>query len=204
MPRQTIPEARMPDDDAPGLATENAVLVAENDRLRGEIATLQAGAALSNDDAAARAALVAENERLRQLLAEAEGKAGGDRPRLVIVCATPGFRRGGVVHPQRAEYPLDAFTEAQLEAFAREPKLSLVPIGGEPIPNPLGVHGDGRPFLDVVGNAVGPGAMRVLADPDLRGRAHEAAVAQAVGAADAGIKTEALADTARLDFQGRR
>lgn len=52
---------------------------------------------------------------------------------ILIVCGTPGFRRGGISHPSRAEYPLDAFTQDQLDAFISEPRLEMVTVGGEPV-----------------------------------------------------------------------
>jgi phage gp36-like protein len=40
-----------------------------------------------------------------------------------IVSRTDGFRRAGIVHPLRASYPLDFFTQAQLDAIQAEQDL---------------------------------------------------------------------------------
>ena len=53
---------------------------------------------------------------------------------ILVVCGQAGFRRGGMMHPPRAEYPLDAFTAEQLALFRAEPKLHLVEVGGSAIP----------------------------------------------------------------------
>lgn len=48
-------------------------------------------------------------------------------PALTIRCTQPGFRRGGVAHPDEATYPADTFTRDQLVAFDAEPRLILTP-----------------------------------------------------------------------------
>lgn len=46
---------------------------------------------------------------------------------IIITAKTDGFRRGGIAHPAAGtHYPEGYFTEAQLEAFRREPQLVVV------------------------------------------------------------------------------
>lgn len=59
-----------------------------------------------------------------------------------IVCVLPGFRRAGISHPHRAEYPEGFFSDAQLLQLRAEPKLSVYEV--EPIPDPLDARGGGR------------------------------------------------------------
>ncbi|WP_459677192.1 HI1506-related protein [Acidisoma sp. 7E03] len=78
--------------------------------------------------------------------AGAEALAAG---RIVVTCRTPGFRRAGIVHPARKEYPLDAFTQEQLDAFEAEPELEVIVFGGTPeTDDALAADaGPGRPFI---------------------------------------------------------
>ncbi|EFH11593.1 HI1506-related protein [Pseudoroseomonas cervicalis] len=50
--------------------------------------------------------------------------------RVIILCASPGFRRAGIAHPERAEYPLGRFTASELLALRAEPMLSVQIIDG--------------------------------------------------------------------------
>ncbi len=45
---------------------------------------------------------------------------------VVITCTQPGFRRAGMAHPDRAEYPAGFFSAEQLEQLRGEPKLIVV------------------------------------------------------------------------------
>ncbi|GGG30966.1 hypothetical protein GCM10010964_18640 [Caldovatus sediminis] len=44
---------------------------------------------------------------------------------IVIRCRRPGFRRAGLAHPERAEYPAGFFTAAQLAQLRAEPMLEV-------------------------------------------------------------------------------
>lgn len=48
-----------------------------------------------------------------------------------ILCSRPGFRRAGWVHPKEQVYPAEALTDEQLEAFKKEPLLTVIEIEGE-------------------------------------------------------------------------
>ena len=45
---------------------------------------------------------------------------------ITILCTQPGFRRGGQVHPARAEYDNNHFTKAQMDQIKAEPKLTVI------------------------------------------------------------------------------
>lgn len=53
-----------------------------------------------------------------------------------IVSKIDGFRRAGIAHTREPkDYRVDAFTDAQLQALAKEPNLTIVSIGiDEPRP----------------------------------------------------------------------
>ncbi len=74
----------------------------------------------------------------------AAAKPGGF---ISIVSRTAGFRRAGIVHPLRAIYPLDYFTQEQLDAINGEPELELMAFGGEPVPADTAGAGVGMPFV---------------------------------------------------------
>lgn len=50
---------------------------------------------------------------------------------ITIVSRKEGFRRAGIAHPLRAEYPAERFTPEQLEQLQAEPMLEVI-ITGEP------------------------------------------------------------------------
>lgn len=52
----------------------------------------------------------------------------GPAPALTIVSRKPGFRRAGVEHPERAEYPAGHFTDEQLEQLKAEPMLTVIEV----------------------------------------------------------------------------
>jgi hypothetical protein len=54
---------------------------------------------------------------------------------IIIVSRKAGFRRAGIEHPPRAEYPGDHFSAEQLEQLKAEPMLEVI-ITGEPEPEP--------------------------------------------------------------------
>ena len=117
---------------------------------------------------------------------------------LLIVSRVAGFRRANIVHPLRAEYPLDYFSAQQLSAIRAEPMLTLVEVGGTAIPAKGIVAGPGAPFEDAHG-------VVVTTDAELEARAEEAVASEINDAADAGIKARALRDEARERFRrGRR
>lgn len=93
---------------------------------------------------------------------------------ILIVCGEPGFRRADLMHPSRAEYPLDFFTGAQLDALLAEPKLQLVAIGGDVVPRVGPAHGEAAP----------PRAV----DPLLAGRAAADAVSRPPNRAEPGLR----------------
>ena len=103
---------------------------------------------------------------------------------ILIVSATPGFRRAGVTHPSRAEYPLDFFTAEQLRQIRAEPQLQMVAIGGDPVPRP-------EPEPEV--------ATLPRVDPLLAGRAAADAISRPPTAAEPGLRNAAAAD----GFRGR-
>ncbi len=52
--------------------------------------------------------------------------------RLIRVhCRKPGFRRAGLAHPARAEYPAEIFSAEQLAALRAEPMLSVQEVEEE-------------------------------------------------------------------------
>ncbi|MBW6402077.1 hypothetical protein KPL78_29795 [Roseomonas sp. HJA6] len=121
-------------------------------------------------------------------------------PALIILCSTPGFRRGGIAHPARAEHPAGAFTFGELEAMAAEPRLQLIPLEavsegvgadahaafGGPVP----LAGDNSPSVDVGGDrdpATGAGP------DDMPGRPGAEAGTSAVDAPDGTVAAPAVA-----------
>lgn len=97
---------------------------------------------------------------------------------ILVVCGRPGFRRAGLLHPSRAEYPLDFFTQAQIETIQAEPLLTVVAVGGIM-----------RPRLDAPHLAPGP----VQIDPVLAGRAAADAVSSPPNRAEPGMRNQILA-----------
>jgi Mu-like prophage FluMu N-terminal domain len=59
---------------------------------------------------------------------------------VTIVSRVPGFRRAGMAHPNRAEYPASAFTPEQLALLQAEPMLEVI-ITGDPDPAPAKTKG---------------------------------------------------------------
>ena len=59
-------------------------------------------------------------------MAKTPKDAAPPAPALTIVCRKPGFRRAGVAHPDRAEYPAGHFTAEQLEQLKAEPMLTVI------------------------------------------------------------------------------
>lgn len=45
-----------------------------------------------------------------------------------ITCRQPGFRRAGLAHPARAEYPAETFSAAQIALLRAEPLLDVQEI----------------------------------------------------------------------------
>lgn len=66
----------------------------------------------------------------------------GVSPAVIILCRRPGFRRAGMAHPARAEYPAGAFTAAQLEALTEEPWLQVLPADAHAPRKDGGAGGD--------------------------------------------------------------
>lgn len=72
--------------------------------------------------------------------------------RLIVVCAKPGARVAGAVHPHLAEYSLGVFARAQLREMLAAPELRLFlgapataeRLGIEPAPAPEGTPAKGR------------------------------------------------------------
>ena len=62
---------------------------------------------------------------------------------VTIVSRKEGFRRAGMAHPLRAEYPIETFTADQLAALQAEPMLEVV-ITGEPDPAPVDPKKSGK------------------------------------------------------------
>jgi len=50
---------------------------------------------------------------------------------LTITCARPGFRRAGLAHPARAEYPAGSFSPEQLALLLAEPLLAVTFTAGD-------------------------------------------------------------------------
>jgi hypothetical protein len=48
---------------------------------------------------------------------------------LTIVSRKPGFRRAGIAHPARADYPAERFTADELAALKAEPMLEVIETG---------------------------------------------------------------------------
>lgn len=150
----------------------------------------------------------ADNPELASAQAEADALAGHIPPGriasdeaggyILIVSRKAGFRRANIVHPLRAEYPLDYFSAEQLSAIRAEPMLTIAEIGGAAVPAAGFVAGPGAPFEDAHG-------VVVTTDAGLEARAEETVAAEINDAADAGIKARALRDEARERFRrGRR
>lgn len=96
---------------------------------------------------------------------------------ILLVCGSPDFRRGGIAHPSRAEYPLNAFTQEQLDAFAAEPRIEMVTLGGgEPIAREVRMFGT-RSFL-----------LDQPRDPLLAGKAAENAISRPPNRAEPGMR----------------
>lgn len=123
--------------------------------------------------------LSADDARLRTMMADlatprVEVIQAKSERYILIVCGEPGFRRAGLMHPSRAEYPPDFFAAEQLAMIRAEPKLQLVAIGGEPVPREGPPHGDfaqARPL-----------------DPLLAGRAAADAISRPPNRAEPGLR----------------
>lgn len=101
---------------------------------------------------------------------------------IILLCSgKPGFRRGGMSHPPRAEYPLNSFTQEQLDEFEAEPRIELVAVGGTPIPRVTRLYG-ADPLLHLAPR-----------DPRLAGEAAEAAISRPPNRADPGLRNAAAA-----------
>ncbi len=120
--------------------------------------------------------LEALREAERASLTQDVLETGASPSYIMLVCGTPGFRRGGIMHPSRAEYPLDAFTAEQLEAFASEPRIEMVSVGGKPTPRSARLFG-ADPLL-----ATAP------RDPRLAGDAAAAAISDPPNRAAPGLR----------------
>lgn len=97
---------------------------------------------------------------------------------ILIVSTQPGFRRAGITHPNRAEYPLDYFTGEQLALLRAEPKLQVIEINGTAIPR--------------TGPAYGTAAREALAvDPLQAGQAAADAVSRAPNRTGPGLRNAA-------------
>lgn len=123
--------------------------------------------------------LAAVREAERAALTEDVLETGVTPSYILILCGTPGFRRGGFMHPARAEYPLDAFTSEQLDAFAEEPRIELVTVGGAPIPRATRLFG------------ADPLPAALPRDPRLAGDAAAAAISDPPNRAAPGLRNAA-------------
>lgn len=47
----------------------------------------------------------------------------------IISRAKPGFRRAGIAHPERADYPAGTFSAEQMEQLRAEPQLTVIEAG---------------------------------------------------------------------------
>jgi hypothetical protein len=61
---------------------------------------------------------------------------------VTIVSRQEGFRRAGMAHPLRAEYPIHQFTAEQLVELQSEPMLEVI-ITGEPDAAPVAAKAKG-------------------------------------------------------------
>lgn len=59
---------------------------------------------------------------------------------VTIVSRVPGFRRAGMAHPARAEYPASTFSAEQMALLQAEPLLEVI-ITGDPDPAPAKAKG---------------------------------------------------------------
>lgn len=50
-------------------------------------------------------------------------------PAVTIICARPGFRRAGMVHPAEASYAAGELTAEQLEAIRADATFTVVEAG---------------------------------------------------------------------------
>ncbi|MDU7520197.1 MAG: HI1506-related protein [Roseomonas mucosa] len=105
--------------------------------------------------------------------------------RIVIISREPGFRRAGIAHPARAEYPLGRFTAAELEQLLSEPTLAVEVIGVPP-----------EALLRSAGAGITFAHPLTGADREAIQRAESAGRAMAVGSPDAGIEAQAARDLA--------
>lgn len=105
-------------------------------------------------------------------------------PALVILCRRPGFRRGGIAHPARAEYPAGAFTPEELAAIKAEPLLELLPADADAPPQTGGADSD-------VGASTGGGATGASPPAD-------------AGGSDAGAENDAAASGAAVPKPSRK
>ncbi|MXV35836.1 MULTISPECIES: hypothetical protein [unclassified Saccharibacter] len=48
---------------------------------------------------------------------------------LLIICASPGFRRAGIEHERSKLWERRAFTAEQIDQMRREPLLTLIEVG---------------------------------------------------------------------------
>lgn len=140
------------------------------------LAEVDAGA----EEARLRSMRTRPDERMQAETADAPAGAGY----ILIVCGEPGFRRAGLMHASRAEYPLDFFTQAQLDAIDAEPKLELVAVGGEPIARLGPAYGEFVPALRTT-------------DPLLAGRAAADAISSPPNRAEPGLRNRLAGDARR-------
>jgi hypothetical protein len=105
--------------------------------------------------------------------------------RIVIISREPGFRRAGIAHPARAEYPLGFFTAAELEQLLSEPTLAVEVIGVPP-----------EALLRSAGAGITFAHPLTGADREAIQRAESAGRAIATAAPDAGIEAQAARDLA--------
>jgi hypothetical protein len=54
---------------------------------------------------------------------------------ILVRCRRPGFRRAGLAHPARAEYPAGFFTSEQLAQLRAEPMLDVQMVGDQTAPS---------------------------------------------------------------------
>lgn len=90
---------------------------------------------------------------------------------IIITCARPGFRRAGIAHPARAEYPAGHWSAEQLAMLRAEPMLSVVDVEAPATEFPQGEGG---------GAIATPGAPSAPS-PDMAEGASSPAPAPAIG-----------------------
>ena len=123
----------------------------------------------------------------------ADGRAvAGVSPALTILCRRPGFRRAGLAHPARAEYPAGAFTAEQMAALTEEPLLQLLPAE-----MPGQTEGEG-PLAPVDPSAVSAAAPAAAPEAEPIKEAKEGPVSSEGQAATPG-DAAAVADEAAVD-----